>query len=172
MELVLVFVVYTSNMGSFVSAMATHVKSIFGENWLSLPLKKYFFVTPINRSALNKLNAKYMLTCAFKQLLKLLMSSLIKFKCFGSKDPRWNHVIKWAASSEKVPSSMRKRCWFTLSCTCAKLIRDLKHSIVSKDSIRGQWRPWLNCADAQADLGFLSPHMPKVTFSHGEPISY
>ena len=41
------------------------------------------------------------------------------------------------------------------------------HSVVSDDSISGQWRPWWDCADAQAGLGFRCPHMPEDTFSHG-----
>ena len=41
------------------------------------------------------------------------------------------------------------------------------HSIVSNDSVSGQWRPWSDCADEQADLGFHCPHIPKDTFSRG-----
>ena len=41
------------------------------------------------------------------------------------------------------------------------------HSIVSSESVSGQWKPWLDCADAQADLGLRCPHMPKNTFYHG-----
>ena len=57
---------------------------------------------------------------------------------------------------------------------CSPLI----HSIVSNDSISGQWRPrsdcasgqwrpWSDCADAQSDLGLRCPHMLEDTFSHG-----
>ena len=40
------------------------------------------------------------------------------------------------------------------------------HSVVSNDSVSGQWRPWSDCADAQADLGLRCPHMPEDTFYH------
>ena len=40
-------------------------------------------------------------------------------------------------------------------------------SIVSNDSGSGLWRPWSDCADAQADLGLRCPHLPEDTFSHG-----
>ena len=49
----------------------------------------------------------------------------------------------------------------------------LIHSIVSSDSISGQRRPRLHCADAQADLGLRCPRMSEVTFLRGvaQPIS-
>ena len=40
----------------------------------------------------------------------------------------------------------------------------LIHSVVSNDSVSGQRRPWSDCADAQADLGFRCPHMPDMFF--------
>ena len=43
----------------------------------------------------------------------------------------------------------------------------LRHSIISNDFVSGQWRPWSDCADAQADLGLRCPHMPENTYSHG-----
>ena len=48
----------------------------------------------------------------------------------------------WAASSENVPSSMRKICGFTSSCTRAKISSDhllsIDNSIVSNESVSGQ----------------------------------
>ena len=41
------------------------------------------------------------------------------------------------------------------------------HSVVFNDFISGQWRPWSDCMNVQADLGLRCPHMPKDTFSHG-----
>ena len=41
----------------------------------------------------------------------------------------------------------------------------LMHPIVFNDSISGQWRPWSDCANAQADLAPLW-HMPEDTFLH------
>ena len=40
------------------------------------------------------------------------------------------------------------------------------YSIVSNNSVSGQWRPRSDCADAQSDLGLRCPHMPEDTFSH------
>ena len=37
----------------------------------------------------------------------------------------------------------------------------LIHYVVSSASFSGQWRPWSDCADAQADLGLRCPHMPE-----------
>ena len=79
--------------------------------------------------------------------------------------------VKQAALKEKVPSSMRKMCGLTSSCACARsrtgICSPLMHSIESNDSVSGLRRPWSDCADAQSDLGFRCPHMPKDTFSHG-----
>ena len=41
------------------------------------------------------------------------------------------------------------------------------YSVVSNDSSSGQWRPWSDCPDVQADLGFHYQHMPKDMFWHG-----
>ena len=41
------------------------------------------------------------------------------------------------------------------------------HSVVSNISVCGQWRPWSDCADAQADLDIRCPHMSENMFSHG-----
>ena len=41
------------------------------------------------------------------------------------------------------------------------------HSVVSNDSVGGQRRLWLDCPDAQADLGLHCPNTPKDMFSHG-----
>ena len=43
----------------------------------------------------------------------------------------------------------------------------LKHSIVSNDSVSGQWRPWSDCAHAQADLGLCCRICPKTRFRMG-----
>ena len=61
---------------------------------------------------------------------------LMTLKCYG--------VIRWATSSENVPSSMRKVYNFKLSCTCAKshagICSPFMHFIVSNDSVSGQQR--------------------------------
>ena len=53
---------------------------------------------------------------------------------------------------------------------CAKyhpgLFSPFIHSVISHDSVSGQWRSWSACADAQADLGLRCRHMPIDTFSH------
>ena len=71
----------------------------------------------------------------------------------------------WGASSEKVPSSMRKIRKFKSFCACAKshmgLCSPLIYSVVMillRDSE--------NCADLEADQGPRYPHMPKDKFSH------
>ena len=43
----------------------------------------------------------------------------------------------------------------------------LERSIVPIDSFSSQWRPWSDCAYAQADRDLRCPHMPEDTFSHG-----
>ena len=69
---------------------------------------------------------------------------------------------------------MRRICRFTSSCTCAKshfsISSPLNHSIVSNDSVCGQWWPWSDCADAQSNLGLRCPHMFEDKFSHGGAI--
>ena len=79
-------------------------------------------------------------------------------------------VTKWATTGEKVSSNMPKMYRFRLSCTYAKyhtgLFSPFIHSVVFNDSFRGQWRPWSDCMDLQADLGLHCPHIPKDTFSH------
>ena len=83
----------------------------------------------------------------------------------------WYYKEIWAASSDEAPLNMRKNRWFTSSCACAKYdpghCSKLICSMVSIDSVNGQWRPWSDCADAQADLGLCCPHMPEDTFSRG-----
>ena len=58
---------------------------------------------------------------------------------------------------------MLKMCGFILSCTCAKshpgICSPWKHSTLSNDSVCGHRRPFKECADTQADLGFRCPHM-------------
>ena len=78
---------------------------------------------------------------------------------------------KWAASSKKGPSSMLRMRGFTSSCTCAKshpgICSPLKR-IIANDFVCEQQRPWLDCADAQADLGLRCSYVPEDTFWHGE----
>ena len=67
----------------------------------------------------------------------------------------------------------RKKSTFRRTCgKCADsgpvhpgLCSPFIHSVVSNDSVSGQWRPWSDCADAQADLGLRCPHTPKDIFS-------
>ena len=40
------------------------------------------------------------------------------------------------------------------------------HSVVSIDCVSGEWRPWSDCADAQADLGLHCPHMPEDMYHY------
>ena len=72
----------------------------------------------------------------------------------------WNS--KWTASSGKVLLNMRKMLRFRSSCACAEYLPGLCflfiYSVVSNNSASGQWMPWSDCADAQADLGFRWPH--------------
>ena len=79
--------------------------------------------------------------------------------------------LNGSRQANKVPSSMRKIRWFSSSCARAtnqpNICSAFIHSIVSNDSVSGQWRPWSACVDTQADLGLRCPHMPENTFSHG-----
>ena len=81
----------------------------------------------------------------------------------------WKYT--WAASSENVPLSMRQMRSFSWFCACAKDNPGLRsrflHSVVSSDSVSGQWKPWSDCTDVQADMGLRCPHMREDTFSHG-----
>ena len=60
------------------------------------------------------------------------------------------------------------------SCACVKYYPGLWspfiHSVVSNDSVSGQWRLWSDCADAQADLGLRCTHIPEDTFRLAGPI--
>ena len=38
------------------------------------------------------------------------------------------------------------------------------HSVISNDSVNRKGRPWSDCANAQADLGFHCPQCPKTRF--------
>ena len=68
-------------------------------------------------------------------------------------------------------SNMSKMHRFRSSCTCAEyqsgICSPFIHSVVSNYFVSKQWRPWLDCTDAQADLGIRYQHMPKDTFWHG-----
>ena len=81
------------------------------------------------------------------------------------------HLYILIASSEELPSNMYKLCSFRSSCAFAKhhpgLSSSFIHSVVYNNSVTGQWRPWSDCADAQADLGLRWPYMPEDIFSHG-----
>ena len=58
---------------------------------------------------------------------------------------------------------MRK---FRSPCACAKyhpgLCSPFIHFVVSNESVSGQWWPWSDCADAQADLGLRFPDMVQI----------
>ena len=88
---------------------------------------------------------------------------------------RQHAYIEWAASSEKVLSTMRKIGRFRSSSACAKYYRCycflFIHSIVSNNFVSGQWRLWSDCADAQSDQGLRCPHMPvdKTRFRIARP---
>ena len=74
----------------------------------------------------------------------------------------------WTASSKKMPLSTCKM--HRLSNVCAKshpCLCPFIHSVVSNDSVSGQWRPWSDCMDVQIDLGFCCPHMSEDTFLQG-----
>ena len=79
-------------------------------------------------------------------------------------------MLTWAASSEKVFSSMRKMRRFRSSCGSAKyypsLCSPFINTIVSNDSVCGQVRPWSDCADAQSDLRLRCSQMSEDTFSN------
>ena len=72
----------------------------------------------------------------------------------------------WVASNEKLSSNMRKMRTFRSSCECAKyhpgLCSPFILSVVANDSVSGQWRPWSDCADTQADRGFAVRICPKT----------
>ena len=92
------------------------------------------------------------------------------FKCLTN-----GYEIVWAVSSEEVPSSMRKMHRSRSPCAYAIYYPDLCfpfiHSIVSNDSVSGQWMPWSDWVDAQAYLGLRWSYMPENTFSYGAPSS-
>ena len=71
-------------------------------------------------------------------------------KCFS-----FLTVDKWAASREKLLSSLPKMCGITSSCACAwshpGLCSPIIHFIVSNDSSSGQGRPWSDCASTWRD---------------------
>ena len=78
----------------------------------------------------------------------------------------------WAAPSEKVSWNIHKmHNTQDSSRACAKSHPDIRspllHSIVSIDTVSGQWKPWSDCADAHSEQGLSCPHMPEDTFSHG-----
>ena len=66
-----------------------------------------------------------------------------------------------ATPREKVPLKVRKIRRSRPFCACTKyhpgLCTPFIH-VLFNISIDGQWRPWSDCADAQADLGLRCPH--------------
>ena len=76
----------------------------------------------------------------------------------------------WTASSETVPSNMRKlriQIILRMREDHPGLCFSFVHSVISINYVSGQGRPWSDFADAPADLGLRCPHLPKDTFSHG-----
>ena len=77
---------------------------------------------------------------------------------------------KWATSSEKIPSNMHKMLRFRSSCTCSKYhpvpCSLFIHSVVSSDSISGQWSPW-RCAGWSGPS--LSAYAQRQVFSWSGP---
>ena len=74
---------------------------------------------------------------------------------------------KWVWSGGNVPSNMHQMRIFRSSRACAKYHSSpVIHFVVSNDYISEQWRPWSDCANAQADLGLRCSHMPEDMFSH------
>ena len=77
----------------------------------------------------------------------------------------------WTSSRENVPLSMRKMCRLRSSCTYSRyhlgLYSPFMQFVVSDDYVSGQWRPWSECVNVQADLGLYCPHMPDNMFLHG-----
>ena len=83
-----------------------------------------------------------------------------KKNCMVNSKTEQANII-WAASSEKVHSSMHKMCGFQSSCTCAKFHPDLCSPLIhSNDSGSRQQRPWSDCMNVQSDLGLCCPFMP------------
>ena len=60
----------------------------------------------------------------------------------------------------------------SLRSTCAKyhpsLCSPFIYSVVSNDSVSGQWGLWSDCVYAQAYLDLRCPHKPEDMFSQGE----
>ena len=75
-------------------------------------------------------------------------------------------LVKWKSAVEHA-----KMHRFRSFCACTKyhpfLCSPFLHSSVSNDSVCGQWRPWSDCGNAQADLGHHCPHIPEDIFSYG-----
>ena len=97
-------------------------------------------------------------------------SCCLSRRCFEN-DKFSSKINIWAVSSQKVSSNMCKMCRFRLPLACAKyhpsLCSPFIHSLVNKDSVSGQGRPWSACANMQADLGLRCLYMPEDMFSHG-----
>ena len=82
---------------------------------------------------------------------------------------RWPDTV-WPCQAKTVfehAQNVRIHIILRMRKVSAGICSPLIHSVVSNDSGSGQWRPWSDCADAQADLGLRCPHMPEDMFSHG-----
>ena len=68
---------------------------------------------------------------------------------------------------------MRKMRRFRSSCACAKnyqgFCSPFIHAVLSNNSIWVQWRPWSDCADAQAVLVFCYLICPQTRFRMARP---
>ena len=72
---------------------------------------------------------------------------------------------------------MKKGLWICTKCaesdhlvymqSIIKAFSIFIHSEASNDSVSGQWGPWSDCVNRQADLGLCSLNMPEDTFSYG-----
>ena len=110
-------------------------------------------------------------------VLRMLDGSFFAWRSQNNPDRTENAVHEvcqclWSMDylAKKVLSDMRKRWGFTLTCTCAKshpgiCTHTLKHFIVSNDSVCGQRKPWLDCADAQADQSFAVAYARRHVFA-------
>ena len=82
-------------------------------------------------------------------------------------------TLDYCCHEKKVPTYLCKMRRFRSSCAFGKYHSGISfpfiHFVVSNDSVSGQWRPWSDCADAQADLGLrLSAYAGRHVFAwHG-----
>ena len=72
--------------------------------------------------------------------------------------------------SSGLPDIGARKSWDFLILTVSAstgLCSPFIHSIVFNDSVIGQWRPWSDCANAQADLGLRCLPTPEYMFLLG-----